>query len=263
MKTLRIARYAFLSGARDYAAIYTWKSWLGGWLLRVLCQVAFFALIGRLLLGSDELAWFLLVGNAVMVAAMEGVWALNLVLWERNLGTLPLLVASPSSATFVYVSRGAYLIIDGTISALAALLIIGFSFGMPFPWPEALLVLPLTLLVAVSAYLFGTFLGGIVLRVRIISNLVINVATVLLMALCGVNIALDSYPDYVRYVTEVLPVTHGLSAMRGALEGDLSQVLSNAALELAVAGLWLVLCLLTFGRFVERGRRDGSIEFAS
>ena len=39
MGTLRIIRYAFLSGARDYGSIYTWKTWLGGWFLRVLAQV--------------------------------------------------------------------------------------------------------------------------------------------------------------------------------------------------------------------------------
>lgn len=53
MTTLRVMRYAFLSGARDYGSIYTWKTWLGGWFLRVLAQVTFFALLGRLL-RSDE-----------------------------------------------------------------------------------------------------------------------------------------------------------------------------------------------------------------
>ena len=35
MKTLRVVRYAFLSGAQDMAAIFTWKTWLLGWYLRV------------------------------------------------------------------------------------------------------------------------------------------------------------------------------------------------------------------------------------
>ncbi len=182
MTTLRIMRYALLSGAYDYGSIYTWRSWLGGWFLRVLAQVSFFALIGRLL-GAEQQTWFLLVGNAVMLAAMEGVWALNMVGWERSAGTLPLLAASPTSPVLVLASRGVYLIADGSISALGALFVLGPLFGLPLPWPRVLLVIPLTILVGASAYCLGTFLGGIVLGFRGVNSLVANVGLVAVMTL--------------------------------------------------------------------------------
>jgi ABC-2 type transport system permease protein len=263
VSTLRIIRWSFLSGAADYASIYTWKSWLCGWYVRVLSQVVFFALIGRLL-RSDEQTWFLLVGNATMLAAMGGIWALNLTIWERNTGTLPLLVASPSSPVVVFASRGSYLIADSLVSSLGALLVAGPLFRLPLPWPRILLVVPLTLLVAVSGYCFGTFLGGIVLRARWISNLVSNVAIVAVMALCGVNVPLHAYPSAVAWISRFLPLTHGLVAIRDVLRGaPAGTILAQAGAEVLVALGWLGLCLVTFGYFVGHGRTDGSIEFAS
>jgi ABC-2 type transport system permease protein len=260
--TLRIIRYAFRSGAADYASIYTWKSWLTGWYVRVLSQVIFFALIGKLL-RSDQQTWFLLVGNAVMLAAMEGIWALNLVNWERDSGTLQLLVASPSNPVVVFAARGSYLIADGLVASLGALFVAGPLFGLPLPWPRILLVVPLTLLVGASAYCFGTFLAGVLIRQRRLDGIVSNVGIIVFMTLCGVNVPLAAYPAPVAFVAQFLPLTHGLVAIREVLAGNLGTAAAQAGLEAAVGLGWLGVCLATFGWFVRHGRRDGSLEFAS
>jgi ABC-2 type transport system permease protein len=262
VNALRIIRYAFLSGARDYGSIYTWKTWLGGWFLRVLAQVTFFALLGRLL-HSNEQTWFLLVGNAVMLAAMEGVWALNMVGWERSAGTLPLLVASPASPVLVFAARGTYLIGDGVVSALGALFLIGPVFGLPMPWPRVLLVVPLTVLVGASAYCLGTFLGGVLLGFRGLNGLVANVGLVTVMTLCGVNVPLQAYPAPIAWVSRFLPLTHGLIAVRDVLDGRLGAAGVQALAEAAVGAGWLGACLVTFGWFIRRGRRTGSLEYAT
>lgn len=262
MTTLRIMRYAFLSGAMDYATIYTWKTWLTGWYVRVLAQVIFFALIGRLL-RSEEQTWFLLVGNAIMLAAMEGTWALNIVAGERNAGTLPLLAASPSSPVVVFASRGSYLIVDGFLSSMGALFVAGPLFGLPLPWPRILLVVPLAVLIGASAYCFGAFLAGIVIWARWANTLVSNVALVLLLTLCGVNVPLAAYPSPVAVVAQGLPLTHGLLATRHVLAGDLGAAGVQAGYEALVGLGWLALCLATFGRFIHHGRRHGTLEFAS
>lgn len=262
MTTLRIMRYAFLSGAMDYAAIYTWRTWLAGWYVRVLAQVIFFALIGKLL-RSEEQTWFLLVGNAIMLAAMEATWALNIVAGERNAGTLPLLAASPSSPVVVFASRGSYLILDGFVSAMGALFVAGPLFGLPLPWPRVLLVVPLTLLVGASAYCFGAFLAGIVIQARWANALVSNVTIIVLLTLCGVNVPLDAYPAPVAAAAQVLPLTHGLRAIRSVLAGDLPAAGVQALFEVLVGLGWLGVCLATFGRFVHSGRHRGTLEFAA
>lgn len=258
--TLAVVAHAAAAGAADYRSIFTWRSWLFGWYVRVLAQVTFFALIGRLL-ESEEQVRYLLVGNAVMLAAMQGLWAVNMVAWERATGTLPLLVATPSNPATVFVGRGAYLVADGTVSALGALVVAAALFGMPLPWPRVLLVVPLVLVVAIAAYGLGTFLGGVALRHRAVHGLVVNLAVVTLMAICGVNVPLDVYPDAVRRVAEVLPLTHGLQAVRGVVDGGpASAVAREAALEVAVAVVWLAAAFATFARMARRGRQDGSLD---
>jgi ABC-2 type transport system permease protein len=257
----RILWYAAMTGARDYAAIYTWRSWLTGWFLRVLAQVIFFALIGRLL-GSQDQTWFLLVGNAIMLAAMQGITALNLITNERETGTLALLAASPSSPVLVFAARGAYLVVDGLLSAMGALFVAGPLFGLPLPWPRILLVPPLTLLVGASAYAFSTVLAGVLIRIRQINSIVTNVTITTLMTVCGVNVPLARLPGPVALVAQFLPLTHGLAAIRAVLAGDLLGALGGAGLEIAVGAGWLGVCLLTFSRFIQQGRRDGTLDFA-
>jgi ABC-2 type transport system permease protein len=263
VETARVARFAVISGAHDYFAIFTLKSWIFGWLVRVLSQVTFFALIGKLL-RSDEQTHFFLIGNAVMIGAMGGIFALNMTTAERANGTLSLLEASPSSPVVVFASRGLYVVVDAVFSALLGLFIVGPVFGLDFPWPRVLLVVPLTLLVGLSAYCFSTFLAGLVVRHREINGLVVNTSIVTLMALCGVNVPVSFFPSSVEWLSRLLPITNGLEAIRAVLDGaSAATVAAHTGAEMAVGLAWLSLALATFGRFVGRGRRDGSLEFAS
>jgi ABC-2 type transport system permease protein len=261
VNALRIMRYALLSGARDYAAIFTWKTWLGGWFLRVLAQVTFFAFLGRLLHSQDR-TWFILIGNATMLGAMEGVYAINMVNFERGYGTLPLLVASPTNPVLVLASRGMYMIADGALSAIAALLVLGSLLRLPLTWDRVLFIVPLMVLIGASSYCFGTFLGGILLGFGRIQAVVTNIALVLLMTLCGVNVPLDAYPKPVTWVSDVLPLTHGLLAIRNGLMGRFGAAAAPALLEIVIGAGWLMACIATFRLFVRRGRSRGTLDFS-
>jgi ABC-2 type transport system permease protein len=173
-------------------------------------------------------------------------------------------VASPTSPVVVFASRGVYVTADAAFSALIGLFIIGPLFGLDFPWPEVVLVVPLTVLVGFSAYAFSTFLAGLVLRWREVNGLVVNATIVSLMTLCGVNVPIGFFPEPLELVASLLPVTNGLEAIRDLLNGaSAATVAANAAAEAAVMLGWLTLALASFGRFVGAGRRDGSLEFAS
>ena len=141
MSAVTVMEHAFRAGIADYRAIFTWRSWLLGWMLRVIAQVSFFALIG-LRVADERSAFYLLIGNALAVAAQTGVFSLNMTTTERWAGTLPLLVASPTSPVVVFSARGAYLAVDGSLSALGALFIAGPLFGLHLPWPRVLAVVP-------------------------------------------------------------------------------------------------------------------------
>lgn len=261
--TVNVMHHAFRAGLADYRAIFTWRSWLAGWMVRVIAQVAFFAVIGERL-DDEQKTFYLLIGNAILVAALTGVFSLNMTSAERWAGTLPLLVASPSSSVIVFSARGSYLAVDGALSALAALFIAGPLFGMDLPWPAVLAVVPLTAVVALASFAFGTFLAGIVFRFRSINSLVVLTTHVSLMAACGVNVPLSYYPEALEWLSRVLPVTNGLLAVRGVFDGDSTgAILLNAALEGAVATGWMTLALLSFNQLASRGRRDGSLDYGA
>jgi ABC-2 type transport system permease protein len=263
MSALTVMEHACRAGIADYRAIFTWRSWLFGWMLRVIAQVSFFALIG-LRVANDRSAFYLLIGNALAVAAQTGIFSLNMTTTERWAGTLPLLVASPTSPVVVFASRGAYLAVDGALSALGALFIAGPAFGLHLPWPRVLAVVPLTAVVGIASYCFGTFLAGIIFRFRNINSLVVLVGYVGLMTVCGVNVPLSYYPTALEWIARFLPLTNGLLAIRGVFgHAAAGWIVGRGALEAAVAIGWMSAALLTFNRLASRGRLDGSLDYGA
>jgi ABC-2 type transport system permease protein len=261
--TANVMRHAFRAGLADYRAIFTWKSWLAGWYVRVLAQVAFFAFIGERV-GDDDKTYYLLIGNALLIAAQVGIFSLNMTSSERWTGTLSLLVASPSSPVVVFSSRGSYLAVDGALSALGALFVAGPLFGMELPWPRVLAVIPLTMLIGLASYGFGTFLAGIVFRYRSINSLVVVTTYVAFMAACGVNVPLSYYPDPLAFCAHLLPLTNGLLGIRAVFEGgSAGTILGYAALEALVGLAWMAAALLSFNRLATKGRRDGTLDFGA
>lgn len=262
-QTLRILRFAAMSGFQDLRATYTLWSWLFGLFARMVAQVAFFASIGRLL-GSPGQVEYLLVGNAVMVAASAALTVTVATTWERGAGTLPLLVASPSSPLLVLMGRSVCFIANGLVTSLGGLLIVAPLFGVALPWSRLPAYLTLLTLVTVSTYMAATFLGALVLQAVGARRTVANVARLVFMAFCGVSVPREVFPALVRRAADVLPLTHGLDAIRELFgAADPSTIVSLAGLEALVGIAWLVLSLVTFHRLADAGRRDGSIVFSS
>jgi ABC-2 type transport system permease protein len=261
--TVEILRHAAIAGFQDLRGMYSWKTWTTGWLLRVICQVIFYSLLGQLL-GDEAQVHYLVVGNAVMLCATTVMFVVQSTTWERFAGTLPLLVAAPASPLVVLFGRSVQWIPDALATSLAALLVVGPLFGLPLPWPRVLLVPALLVLVTLSTYMMGAVFGSLVLRWTQARNLVANVVVAAMMAICGVNVPTTAFPGWVRATAEVLPLTHGLRAVRAVLAGGAGAgVARQAALEVAVGLGWFTIAAASFRWFAEGGRRDGSLEFGS
>ena len=260
--TVDILRHAALAGIQDLRSLYTWKTWATGWLLRLVCQVIFYSLLGRLI-GDEAQVHYLVVGNAVMLCATTVIFVVQSTTWERFAGTLPLLIAAPASPLVVLFGRSVQWIPDALATSLAALLVVGPLFAVPLPWPRTLVVLPLLVLVTLSTYMMGAVFGSLVLRWTNARNLVSNVVAALMMAVCGVNVPVSVFPGWVGTVATVLPLTHGLRAIRATLAGAGAGVAREAALEIVVGMGWFAVAAASFRWFAEGGRKDGSLEFGS
>jgi ABC-2 type transport system permease protein len=259
----RVLRSGAIIAVADLREIYTWKTWIFAWLSRILCQVTFFAFIGKLLHSQAELR-YLLIGNSVFIVTMVAMFACVSAAWERQSGTLPLLIASPSSLLTVFAGRSINWLVDGSACAAISLLLLGPLFKLTMPWPRSLFVIPLIVCTGLSTYCLGLALAGIVLRRLELRNLVANLAYLSLMVISGAEVPVTFLPRPVQYAANILPLTHGLAAIRYLLAGAAAgRVLDQGGMELAIGLGWLAVAFLVFRHLAERGRRDGSIEFGS
>lgn len=253
---------ALQAGWADYRALYTWRSWLFGWVVRVVSQVAFFAVIGTLLGGPDRVR-FLLVGAAVSIAVMETLMAMSFMSAERGAGTLSLVVATPTSPVVVLAGRTAFLMGTATVSATIALFAAAPLFGIEVPWQHAWAVTLLIATVAVAAHAFALFVTGLAMKYLQFGTLVNGVVFAPILVLCGAVVPRSFWPDWLQRSAEFLPLTHGLVGVRALFDGATPDVaLAAAVRELAVGAGWWVLAALAFAYFVRRARRNGDLDRA-
>jgi len=263
-QTARVLRYAALSGFSDLRATYTFRTWLFGLFARMVAQVAFFASIGRLL-GSDEQVRYLLIGNAVMVAASASLTVAVATQWERGAGTLPLIVACPSSPLVVLMGRSVVFVANGLVTSLGGLFIVAPLFDVALPWGRFPAYFALLLLVTLSSYMAAAFLGALLLGATGGQRTVANVARLVLMTFAGVSVPRDVFPQLVQWLAELLPLTSGLAAIRELLgaDPDGAAILSLTGRETVIGLLWLALALVAFKGRADAGRRDGTIVFSN
>ncbi len=261
MNTLQRIRFGLLVGTRDFTLYWNWKTWFGGWMVQMVAQAAFFSMFARLF-DSPYHEQYLLIGNAVAVGAQAVCWTIPSSTWDRWTGTYPLLVIAPASQFPAAVGRNSVWMLSGIATTLVVFVILGAVFNLSLPWPNTLFLVPLVVLTQVSTFCFAQFLGVFVIRQYQMRNLLLGTVTMGVRAFCGVSVPIAFWPGSVQFVVKLLPITHGLEAIRLLLDGAPAHaILQAAALEAVVGTGWLVLAMLAMDRIAESGRKSGSIEF--
>lgn len=75
-------------------------------------------------------------------------------------------------------------------------------------------------------------------------------------------IPVEFFPQPTQWFAQAFPLTHGLAAIRGTIAGqNFIDLRRDVALCILTGVIWMTIAALTFERFAEAGRRDGSIEF--
>jgi len=258
MNALRVFRYGLLVGARDFLVFWTWKTWLGGWMLRILTSVLVWVLVGRLL-NSPSTLNYLLIGNAA--TAGLGTWAVAAAAWDRYSGTYPLLVIAPANLAWAIMGRMSIWMFGWIVSSLLTFAFLFAIFDLRPHW-QAIAALPaMVALLSVSTFFFSAFLGSFANLVPPLRNAIGWALVFGLMTLTGVTVPITFWSTGVQVIASLLPVTHGLQALRLIMsDGPSAQIWSAIGLELLVATSWLILAVMSFNRFAERGRANGSIE---
>ena len=260
MNTLRVYRQGLIVGYRDFRDFWTLRSWLCGWMLRILTNTMAWVLLGRVV-GSEARVSYLLVGNAVATGPAAALWASNATTWARYDGTHPLLVIAPTSLIPAVMGRTSIWLLNGVATSLFTFAVLATVFGYRPLGIGALLIPLVIVVVCTSTFCFALFMGALLSNRSRWRNMALDIGGMILLAFCGVSVPVGYWPEWVQQIVSLLPVTHGLSAARLLLEaGPWALALRALGLELLVGGAWLTIGLLTMDRLFNGGRADGTIE---
>jgi ABC-2 type transport system permease protein len=253
-------RIVTIGGLLSYRALFSWAQpalYIPTLLGSPLFQILFFAYVGRSA-GVRNDAFFV-VGNAVQVSAMSGVYGMAMAIGgERMSGTLSAILSSPANRAALFLGRALPYLVNGfVVSAF------GFAVGtLLLDFHPAARTLPaLALVVAVSSAsctALGAALGAIALRARDVL-VGANVVYFLMLLFCGVNVPVSELPSAMRAIGRGLPLTHGVAAARRVAAGD-HVPWRLIATEAAVGAIYAAVAYALFRLFEAEARRQATLD---
>jgi len=256
------ARVFFLGGLTSYRALFNWLRpayYFPTMLAGPLFQILFFAYLGRSV-GAESDAFYV-VGNAVQISAMAGVFGMAITIggerWTQTLGPL---LATPASRIAIFLGRAVPNLAQG-------LLVSTFGFAMSwllvdFDPPRSSIpgLAVIVLVTTTSCTAFGMVIGALGLRLRD-SFMIANPAYFLMLLLCGVNVDVEVLPEWLESISRVLPLTHGIEAAREVVSGaPLSSVVGLVRTELVIAVVYAAAAFFLLRYFEEESRRKATLD---
>lgn len=264
MKKIAINIRLFWQGAvLAYVGLFHWlrpTQYVASKIIMPLAQLFFFVYLGTYATGAGN-ASFYIIGNALEITAVSGIFGVTMSIGnERNEGTLPYLFGTPANRLAVFLGRAFMNILDGALGVVIA-----------FVWGVVLLGLDLShtnlgglamiiLITTVSTCGFGLLLGSlslITVNVMFINNFVYF----LLLIFSGANVPINQLPAWMQFISNILPLTHGIAAGRLLVSGaSLSSVAPLLWTELAIGLVYGFLGYMLFTIFEVEAKRRGTLE---
>lgn len=243
-----------------YRALFAWLNpldYLTIKLVEPLAQLLFFTLLGQFA-GLDP-AYFAL-GNAVRLASISSLYGTVMVmLEERMCGTLPLVIAATTPIGQTLVTRMVLQGLDGLLTTLLGLAVSFLFLGLdasPVQWLWLLPALLITTYAIAALGLFVSIFGVFGVDLTFVMNFVYT----LLILFCGVNFSVTLLPSALQVIAHLLPLTHGLLAIRAIVAGDLTDVPFYLFLETLIGCCYGVggYCLFRYAEY--RARVQGTLD---
>lgn len=253
----------FVSSARlSYVALFYWTrptAYISSKVLAPFAYMVFFLYLGTLATGPGS-GQFYLVGNAMQMAALNGIFGVTMVVGrERNEGTLIYLVGSPANRIAVFFGRALFNLFDGFFTVVLCFawgMLLGLDLSRANLAGLALIILA----VSISTSGLGLLMGSIslmTLNVMFINNMIFF----LLLIFSGANLPSAKMPAWVQAVGTALPLTRGIQSARLLVNGaSLAEVWPLLTGELAVGLFYALIGFVIFHWFEEQARHRGTLE---
>ncbi len=240
------ATLAYLS----YKGLFLWLNWPGyifNVILRPGLLVLMFALLGRFA-GDAEAAQAHMIGMAsysMPLILLAGI--LQSSFYDRAFGTLSFIFSSPGNRMAVFFTRGVMHYPNSIIAYASGVLFGWLVLDLDLSTLNWLSMIFSVLLIAWACTAFALFLGNLTVFFGE-WELLMNGAFGLFIVMTGVIIPTTSLPGILGAVSQALPLTHGLVALResflgadiASLAGDLFPEL-GIGLSYAIAGFLVYL----------------------
>jgi ABC-2 type transport system permease protein len=262
-KILKNLRLFFQGALLSYIALFHWlrpSTYLATKVITPLFQILFFTLLGMYATGPEN-AHFYVIGNAVQVAALSGIFGVTLSIggdrWE---GTLAYLFGTPANRLTLFVGRAFMHVIDGMFGVVIGLtwgtLLLNLDLSKTDPVALALTIFITTL----STSGMGLLLGCMSLITRNVM-FINNTVYFLLLVFAGVNIPISSLPQWMQPLSYALPMTRGIAAAREIIAGEsLKSVAPLLSGEFLVGLIYISTGYLLFRWFEFQAKRRGTLE---
>ena len=253
-----------IGGLTSYRALFYWLTpwiYIPSLLVAPIFQILLFVYIGRNAgLESDE---FYVIGNALQYAAIPCVFAMGFAIsGERYQQTLGYILVSPARRLPLFLGRAVPVMLNGAFVAAFSLAVGGLLLAIDVP---ASALGPLALVVLISAVactglgLSGAALGLRVREVSVLGNIIFG----LLLIFSGANVPLEELPGWMRAVSDVTPLTHGIEAARLLADGASLAAVDHLLAQELLVGLGYGLGGYALLRFLEwQGRLHATLEIA-
>jgi ABC-2 type transport system permease protein len=168
--------------------------------------------------GTTDIVGYLFLGMLALTLASAGFWGVAFsIKLEMDAGTLePAWLTPTRRETFVVGLTAAGLAI-ATVTTVILVLIGIWIFGASIA-PRIAIAIPVLALTSVGVLGIGYLVGAIVLRMRD-ANFFVDAADFIFVALSGAAFPIIVLPEFVRWVSYLLPTTYALDLMRVAALG--------------------------------------------
>lgn len=200
---------------------------------------------------------------AALGASMMGVWstiattASNALQRERMIGTLELLVSSPTPFALAMVPITVAMASLGLYSLVATLLWGWLAFGIPLQVTD-----PVTFAVCVVCSILSMAMVGFMLSVSVVRYRTAwalgNMLEYPGWLLCGFLVPLSMFPDWVAGISYALPPTWGVQAVRQAAAGESPWASLGACV--ALGACYAAVAVLLAETVLRSARRHASLQ---
>lgn len=200
------------------------------------------------------------IGNAFLLCTNTCIFGLGGIFTsERQNGRLRSIIAAPSGILSAVLASGVFPALIATVTAGLGFLIGSLIFKIDFSEIPASLLILTMFTAMISATCFGLFLSVFTLLTESM-YLILNIISYLLMIFTGAEFPISQLPLAGRIFSQILPLTHGIQAMKFLFEENYPDFGKFLSIELFIGISYALLAWLLLQTAEKVARKTGRLD---